>query len=650
MDSSKATPVESMPTSPYERLRSPNIRLVSFQSTKDDSIAIDLLDVPLTEDLEYQALSYVWEHGPAAKTIWVNDHAFPVSRHLYNFLEMARRHDVVCTRTPSAEPNGDDLKGPGDANFGAQSDNDGVGLLKIPKGGQSQMKWWIDAICIDQSSIDESNEQVPRMGEIYTSAARVWIWFGQPCDVFGDNLAFEWFKQALAWTSSSLSAQRPSLARLVDDEQVAAVAASDDISAHQESMDVHAYYGLELLVAQVIKLLKNKYFTRTWVLQEMFLSRYEPTAVIGTLTFSLHHIFNLCTNLNYCRDVADDAVRTMLLALREAISLLARLELASVFYTDTKEELDTARQLIFFLRVFAGLECTIPHDMYYGFLGLLGSDKLPDALVPDYRLSFEQVSLRYCGYLISTTGDLRIIETYGTSFNDCPSWVPDLRYRHEAQDFPDRQPRASGTVCISHDGLKLSVEATKIGKLLHCSCQECVDGDVLGSLVYIDSTLVARAARITATTHQAIFVKWLNAFCDLHSESVKAYLSTCTCVDDLLAVMAVLRHYIADDMEHFASLRAHEKLVALLNRSCPQPDVVMMVLRLAQRRYCVLETGDIFECCKKRDDVAHDAEDAVWALKGSFLPSLLRPVDDGWQYCGTVLMVSEGRAWVARIG
>jgi hypothetical protein len=37
---------------------------------------------------------------------------------------------------------------------------------------------WIDTICIDQQSVQEKNEQVPLMGEIYVSATRAVIWLG----------------------------------------------------------------------------------------------------------------------------------------------------------------------------------------------------------------------------------------------------------------------------------------------------------------------------------------------------------------------------------------------------------------------------------------------------------------------------------------
>lgn len=39
--------------------------------------------------------------------------------------------------------------------------------------------FWIDALCIDQSSTSDKNIQVPRMRIIYSEALRVWIWLGK---------------------------------------------------------------------------------------------------------------------------------------------------------------------------------------------------------------------------------------------------------------------------------------------------------------------------------------------------------------------------------------------------------------------------------------------------------------------------------------
>jgi hypothetical protein len=44
---------------------------------------------------------------------------------------------------------------------------------------ETAFRLWIDAICIDQSSISEQNSRVAMMADIYQKAAGVWIWLGE---------------------------------------------------------------------------------------------------------------------------------------------------------------------------------------------------------------------------------------------------------------------------------------------------------------------------------------------------------------------------------------------------------------------------------------------------------------------------------------
>jgi hypothetical protein len=42
-----------------------------------------------------------------------------------------------------------------------------------------QMRWWIDAICINQSDLEERSQQVQLMGDIYSGASCVVVWLGE---------------------------------------------------------------------------------------------------------------------------------------------------------------------------------------------------------------------------------------------------------------------------------------------------------------------------------------------------------------------------------------------------------------------------------------------------------------------------------------
>ena len=48
---------------------------------------------------------------------------------------------------------------------------------------------WIDAICIDQSNVEERNHQVPLMKTIYSNADAVQVWLGEPTDGDYDTIA-----------------------------------------------------------------------------------------------------------------------------------------------------------------------------------------------------------------------------------------------------------------------------------------------------------------------------------------------------------------------------------------------------------------------------------------------------------------------------
>jgi len=69
---------------------------------------------------------------------------------------------------------------------------DSYGVLKVTYNCLAAMRQlrrpdetrtlWIDSICIDQSSIEERNQQVPLMGKLYSTARAVVIWLGESSD------------------------------------------------------------------------------------------------------------------------------------------------------------------------------------------------------------------------------------------------------------------------------------------------------------------------------------------------------------------------------------------------------------------------------------------------------------------------------------
>jgi hypothetical protein len=60
-------------------------------------------------------------------------------------------------------------------------------------------------------------------------------------------------------------------------------------------------------------------------------------------------------------------------------------------------------------------QCKIAHDLFYGILKLLDLGNPPPSLQADYTLSFQNVLGGYNSYLIESTKDSRLLETFDTS-------------------------------------------------------------------------------------------------------------------------------------------------------------------------------------------------------------------------------------------
>lgn len=122
----------------YTPLEHSEIRLLTFPSSDPASStnSYKLRKVPLTDSVQFVALSYVWGTDPATQSIMINDQQVKIRPNLY------------------------------------------AALCQLQSEGFDE-HLWCDALCINQRDTGEKNLQVPRMGEVYTRAKRVIIWLGE---------------------------------------------------------------------------------------------------------------------------------------------------------------------------------------------------------------------------------------------------------------------------------------------------------------------------------------------------------------------------------------------------------------------------------------------------------------------------------------
>jgi hypothetical protein len=130
----------------YERLdpdRS-EIRLLRIRKGEDGGIRCDLTKHALTSNPAYFALSYVWGDPKVTTNITVDGRRFAATTNLVAALEI-----LIEVFVEQVEEN---------------------------------WVFWIDAICINQDDVQERNDQVKLMGEIFRKARLVFAWLGPEND------------------------------------------------------------------------------------------------------------------------------------------------------------------------------------------------------------------------------------------------------------------------------------------------------------------------------------------------------------------------------------------------------------------------------------------------------------------------------------
>lgn len=143
----------------YEPLAAGRIRLVRIMGKLDKRIRCELVEVELSSSGEYHALSYVWGRVDAQYEILLDNRIKKVTSSVFTALTAIKnRQDLV----------------------------------------KRELLVWIDSLSIDQDCASEKTEQIPLMGQIYSGAESVLIWF---TDV---PPSLEVVYETLSWLSASM--------------------------------------------------------------------------------------------------------------------------------------------------------------------------------------------------------------------------------------------------------------------------------------------------------------------------------------------------------------------------------------------------------------------------------------------------------------
>ena len=267
--------------------------------------------------------SYVWGPAEPSHTILVNQCLFSVRANLYGFLRALQAQQ-----------------------------------------GSEKLYLWIDAICIDQSSICERNSQVQKMGSIYSNAKCVYAWLGPDT-------------HDATWLFSQAGHKKDIIKRLTSFEStLKSPPGGPYFSAHERA---NAEREARRLLASLVSIASSQYWTRIWIVQELLLAK-QVFFYCGS--HSVSHA--LMSDWFYSADLFlnyDPFVEEKLLPQHNGHSeTLSRLLWISRLETQT-----LPRSLQTLIHDFTASSCTIAHDKIFALLGMTSQTERQHFVV-DYSL------------------------------------------------------------------------------------------------------------------------------------------------------------------------------------------------------------------------------------------------------------------------
>ncbi|KIW07599.1 uncharacterized protein PV09_01550 [Verruconis gallopava] len=250
---------------------------------------------------------------------------------------------------------------------------------------------WVDAICINQDDIEERNEQVLRMGDIFQWASRVVIWLGPES---GDS---ELAMRSVAYIGKQI------------------VACTDYWQMNSPDATERGWGFIQTKIpysdstwTAIEVLLRRPWFERLWVAQEAVLA--DATSIIKCGSSEM-----LITDFRAAVQKMGLTVHTprVLRAIAMNISLVFRI--------------NKAQPLNLLLLRTSRKYCTDRRDRIYAVLGI-AQKGLVDSIIPDYSINhirvFRQATLAEINY----SKKLDVLEHchWADHRGQTPTWVPRL--------------------------------------------------------------------------------------------------------------------------------------------------------------------------------------------------------------------------------
>ncbi|OJD13128.1 hypothetical protein ACJ73_09241, partial [Blastomyces percursus] len=263
------------------------------------------------------------------------------------------------------------------------------------------------AICIDQDNSQERSHQVSLMRDIYQNAQRALIWIGEEKEHTG--AAFE-IIPALAENWAAQGSQDDKLPPMLP----------------RSTGEPHANQLLDpsnkALWDSIIDVFTRPYFKRTWIIQEIIVSKAASVLCGGwTVDWTSFH--------RAANHIVQDEFRASREPQPSSLFLIALIRRIERRFEKRGLRLRTL------LRHFRASKALDPRDKVFALLGLMcgnhtsPTDRQPKTIKADYTKPVEQVYCETAAYIFMEEQNLKLLTNEyppnARERQDMPSWVPD---------------------------------------------------------------------------------------------------------------------------------------------------------------------------------------------------------------------------------
>ena len=372
------------------------IRLAHVLPTQHEDIHVELHVASLDSSPEYEALSYVWGHPGITKPIIINGRQMSATVSL----EAAFRK------------------------FRQQAENAVVII-------------WADAICINQKDLQEREQQVSIIADIYRNAKRVRAWLGElPC------AAANAFQRLIKASIARPRGNSPP-------EMVPWTEIQADIVLQEAQALLIPGETLAEFARALKPIEENSYWRRKWIIQEAALARSirlymgdewvdlsdiggiqrverwtKPWSFLGDIGNALAHKRTSSASSTMVHtagsdsDDTEDAFHDMCRCLTSIANRSLNVTVGNALEPEVKVASD-----LHFITSARDTQCSDPRDCVFAIRGLLC---MQDAIVPDYRATVSEVFRRFTLSIIHESRCLTILDDACSGTESLPSWVPDF--------------------------------------------------------------------------------------------------------------------------------------------------------------------------------------------------------------------------------